>query len=222
MQSSTDLQRRLASRGTHVSKPTAERNQRCRVYTIKTSLLTWFASQIKKKKEYNSVRTYTRQQLWQHYLDRWMYHTAARQQSCYLQTHWWHDPHHSKTKTPIKDPCMGWYQRRWPTQITLFDGILRKEFFVDNIIKGNLLPFIQTTFPDSRRFQQDNDPKHKSKLAQAFMTRNSINWWKEWPSESCDLNPIEMVWNQLKRYLAKKEPTTKDALVQHTMNFWYT
>ena len=31
-----------------------------------------------------------------------------------------------------------------------------------------------------------------------------------------------MVWNQLKRYLAKKEPTTKDALVQHTMNFWYT
>jgi hypothetical protein len=35
-------------------------------------------------------------------------------------------------------------------------------------------------------------------------------------------NPIEMVWNQLKRYLAKKEPTTKDALVQHTMNFWYT
>lgn len=52
------------------------------------------------------------------------------------------------------------------------------------------------------------------------MEDNGINWWNIWPSESCDLNPIEMIWNKLKRYLSKKEPTKKDELVRYTMEFW--
>lgn len=53
-----------------------------------------------------------------------------------------------KPKHPLKIHVWAGISRRGPTQITLFDGIPRKEIFVDNIVKGNLLPFIQTTFPD--------------------------------------------------------------------------
>lgn len=40
-------------------------------------------------------------------------------------------------------------------------------------------------------------------------------------SESCDLNPIEMVWNMLKRYISRKDPKTKDELVAACQEFWY-
>ena len=66
---------------------------------------------------------------------------------------------------------------------------------------------------------QDTDPKHTWNLAKECMQVNSINWWK-WPSESCDLNPIEMVWNAVKRNVSKRSPTTKDQLVQYAMDFW--
>ena len=86
----------------------------------------------------------------------------------------------------------------------------------------NNLPFIETVYTDKHRFQQDNDPKHHSKLAQQFMKDNDINWWNVWPSESPDLNPIEMVWNMLKRRLAKQNLTTKDELVKAVKQFWET
>lgn len=99
---------------------------------------------------------------------------------------------------------------------------MEKNFFVNEILKDTLLPFVEQVYPDGHRFQQDNDPKHKSKLAQEFMGNNGINWWKCWPSESPDLNPIEMVWNQMKRYIAKKEPQTKQELVSSILHFWTT
>jgi len=43
------------------------------------------------------------------------------------------------------------------------------------------------------RFQQDNDPKHTSHLAKAFLQENFLEIL-EWPSNSSDLNLIENFW----------------------------
>ena len=117
--------------------------------------------------------------------------------------------------------CHVWagISKRGKTQILTFDGILRKEFFVDQILDGTLKPFLQRAFPDGVRFQQDNDPKHTSNLAKGYLEDNNIPTIK-WPSESCDLNPIEMVWNEMKYFIGKEMPRTKDDLVCAINKFW--
>lgn len=73
--------------------------------------------------------------------------------------------------------------------------------FYTRILECYLLPFICDTFPGgTHRFMQDNDPKHKLRIANNFFEANHINWWKM-PPESSDLNPIENLWHELKEFL---------------------
>ena len=97
---------------------------------------------------------------------------------------------------------------------------MEANFFVTEILTNGLLPFIRETFPDGHRFQQDNDPKHTSRVARSFLEDNNINWWKT-PAESPDLNPIELIWHELKHYLRSViKPITKEDLVGRISRFW--
>ena len=66
-------------------------------------------------------------------------------------------------KHPVKVHVWAGISKRGATEILIFSGIMKKEFFVEEILKNTLLPFLKAKFPDHHRFQQDNDPKHKSK-----------------------------------------------------------
>lgn len=98
---------------------------------------------------------------------------------------------------------------------------MEKTLFIE-ILEGTLLPFVQKVFPNGCRFMQDNDPKHNSKAAKAFLEANGVLWWKT-PPESPDCNPIENLWHELKEYVRREvKPKTKEELMEGILNFWRT
>lgn len=71
-------------------------------------------------------------------------------------------------------------------------------------------------------FQQDNDPKHTSGLAQEWLEDHRIDQLM-WPAQSPDLNPIETLWRSLKRRLNNYEraPTSIHELWKRVEAEWY-
>ncbi|KAG1257406.1 hypothetical protein G6F68_009316 [Rhizopus microsporus] len=71
-------------------------------------------------------------------------------------------------------------------------------------------------------FQQDNDPKHRSKLAIKLFQENNVKLL-EWPAYSPDLNPIENLWDFLKVRLCayETEPKSMHGLFERVRQIWY-
>jgi hypothetical protein len=72
-------------------------------------------------------------------------------------------------------------------------------------------------------FQQDNDPKHTSKLCKNYLQSKIDNGTLrtlEWPSQSPDLNPLELIWDEIDRQVQKQKPTSKAALLEIVNALW--
>jgi len=127
-----------------------------------------------------------------------------------------------KVKHPYKVHVWAGISRRGRTQLLIFTGIMKQDFFVEEILHRCLLPFVLSAYPDHHRYQQDNDPKHTSLYAQIYLDKVGIYHWPT-PPESPDLNPIEMLWAEMKGFLRKKvKPRNKDELVNGIKTFWKT
>ncbi|VDI59762.1 Hypothetical predicted protein [Mytilus galloprovincialis] len=125
-----------------------------------------------------------------------------------------------KPKHPLKVHVWAGISRRGTTSILIFENIMTSVFYINSILMSGLIPFINRVYPDTHRFQQDNDPKHTSNATKDFMQQQGINWWNNWPAESPDFNPIEMVWSMMKSRKSKKEPRTKEDLINGIKSFW--
>lgn len=84
-------------------------------------------------------------------------------------------------------------------------GNMDKHLYVQ-ILQDVMLPDAAEEMPLIWVFQQDNDPKHTTKLAKEWLKSNDAG--KGMACQSPDLNPIENLWTDVKKVVAQRHPTS--------------
>lgn len=99
-------------------------------------------------------------------------------------------------------------------ELVKIDGIMRKEHY-HRILQKSAIPSGIGLIGYGFTFQQDNDPKHTSKLCQNYLRSKEdegVIEVMEWPPQSPDVNPIELLWEELDRHTRNMCPTSEKSM----------
>ncbi|KAK3532009.1 hypothetical protein QTP86_003241 [Hemibagrus guttatus] len=100
-----------------------------------------------------------------------------------------------------------------PGRLAVINGTMNSAVY-QKILKENVRPSVcDLKLKRTWVLQQDNDPKHTSKSTSEWLKKNKMKTL-EWPSQSPDLNPIEMLWHDLKKVVHARKPSNVAELQQ--------
>lgn len=89
--------------------------------------------------------------------------------------------------------------------------------YVDQVLQPVVLPFLNVH--PGTVLQQDNARPHAARLTQNFLTANNVQTLP-WPALSPDMNPIEHVWDYLKRRIRTQNVHTVNQLRDAIAREW--
>lgn len=107
-------------------------------------------------------------------------------------------------------------------KLVKIEGIMKKEQY-HSILQRHMLPSGSELIGRNFIFQQDNDPKHTSRYCQEYLERkqkDGVLQVMKWPPQSPDLNPIELLWDELDRRVRDLKPTSLPRLWECLKEAW--
>src|SRR5438128_6673608 len=135
--------------------------------------------------------------------------------------HWYKGPRPTRPIPKDRTKIFAWggFCIRGKTSLFCFRNIMNVNFYVDILQSHNNKQEINKLFRNNWCFQQDNDPKHTSHVARAFLNENFLEVM-DWPSNSPDLSPIENLWAIVKRNVEMRMPKNLSELEQYMAEEW--
>ncbi|KAK3565192.1 hypothetical protein QTP86_000998 [Hemibagrus guttatus] len=123
----------------------------------------------------------------------------------------------------VREARLRWFghvqRRERPGRLTVINGTMNSAVY-QKILKENVRPSVcDVKLKQTWVLQQDNDPKHTSKSTSEWLKKNKMKTL-EWPSQSPDLNPIEMLWHDLKKVVHARKPSNVAELQQFCKDEW--
>ncbi len=110
----------------------------------------------------------------------------------------------------------GCFAASGPGWLAIIDGTINSALY-QKILKENIWPSVcDLKLKRTWVMQQDNDPKHTSKSTSEWLKKKKIKVL-EWPSQSPYLNPIEMLWHDLKQSIRTNSPRFRGQLLFHVV-----
>ena len=105
-------------------------------------------------------------------------------------------------------------------RLYVVEGTMRQDQY-RRVLEAKLIPQLTEWFGNGPRvFMQDGAPCHKAKSITKYLEEQRIPVLR-WPGNSPDMNPIENVWECLKRELGKENITTKTQLIERIIYHWH-
>ncbi|KAK3528161.1 hypothetical protein QTP86_023883, partial [Hemibagrus guttatus] len=113
----------------------------------------------------------------------------------------------------------GCFAASGPGRLAVINGTMNSAVY-QKLLKENVRPSVcDLKLKRTWVLQQDNDPKHASKSTSEWLKKNKMKTL-EWPSQSPDLNPIEMMWHDLKNVVHARKPSNVAELQQYCKYEW--
>lgn len=123
------------------------------------------------------------------------------------------------THMTSKINVFGAISKNGKSKLHIFENNLTGEYY-KTILGATLLPSAQELYPNNDwALIQDNDPKHKSHVAQDYVAEE-VPECIEFPPSSPDLNVIENVWSMMGEDVAKTASTNLKSLKRSVKRAW--
>ena len=113
----------------------------------------------------------------------------------------------------------GCFAAAGPGQLTIIESTMNSAVY-QRVLEENVKPSVKKLkLQRNWTLQHDNDPKHTSKSTKDWLKTKK---WRvlEWSSQSPDLNPIEMLWGDLKRAVHARNPSNISQLKEFCIEEW--